>query len=63
MPIRAVYANGPQKAVQIIPAKKGLMPEGEKKKLRLRAYCVSYKKAPTNTANGIKTVSMWKRPF
>ena len=37
--IRDVYANGPQKAVQIIPAKKDLMPEGEKKKLRVCAYC------------------------
>lgn len=36
--IRDVYANGPQKAVQIIPAKKDLIPEGEKKKLRVRAY-------------------------
>ncbi len=33
-----MYANGPQKAVQIIPAKKDLIPEGEKKKLRVRAY-------------------------
>lgn len=37
--IRDVYANGPQKAVQIIPAKKDLIPEGEKKKLRVCAYC------------------------
>lgn len=34
-----MYANGPQKAVQIIPAKKDLIPEGEKKKLRVCAYC------------------------
>lgn len=37
--IRDVYANGPQKAVQIIPAKKDLMPEEEKRKLRVCAYC------------------------
>lgn len=37
--IRDVYANGPTKAVQIIPATKDLMPEVEKKKLRVCAYC------------------------
>ena len=37
--IRDVYANGPQKAVQIIPAKKDLILEGEKRKLRVCAYC------------------------
>lgn len=37
--IQEVYANGPQKAVQIIPAKKDLMPEEEKRKLRVCAYC------------------------
>lgn len=37
--IRDVYANDPQKAVQIIPAKKDLMPEEEKRKLRVCAYC------------------------
>ena len=37
--IRDVYANGPTKAVQIIPATKDLMPEAEKKKLRVCAYC------------------------
>ncbi len=37
--IRDVYANGPQKAVQIIPAKKDLMPEEKKRKLRVCAYC------------------------
>ena len=34
-----MYANGPQKAVQIIPAKKDLVPEAEKRKLRVCAYC------------------------
>ena len=37
--IRDVYANGPQKAVQIIPAKKDLILEGEERKLRVCAYC------------------------
>lgn len=37
--IRDAYTNGPQKEVQIIPAKKDLVPEGEKKKLRVCAYC------------------------
>ena len=33
------YANGPQKEVQIIPAKKDLVTDAEKKKLRVCAYC------------------------
>ena len=37
--IREVYANGPQKEVQIIPAKKDLPSDDEKKKLRVCAYC------------------------
>ena len=37
--IRAAYKNGPQHEVQIIPAKKDLVPEHEKKKLRVCAYC------------------------
>lgn len=37
--IRNVYANGPAIEVQIIPAKKDLEPETEKKKLRVCAYC------------------------
>ena len=37
--IREVYANGPQKEVQIIPAKKDLPSDAEKKKLRVCAYC------------------------
>lgn len=37
--IRDAYTNGPQREVQIIPAKKDLVPEGEKKKLRVCAYC------------------------
>ena len=37
--IRAAYRNGPQHEVQIIPAKKDLVPEHEKKKLRVCAYC------------------------
>jgi hypothetical protein len=37
--IREVYANGPQKEVQIIPAKKDLPTDAEKKKLRVCAYC------------------------
>ena len=32
--IRDVYQNGPQREVQIIPAKRDLIPEAEKKKLR-----------------------------
>ena len=31
--IREAYANGPQKEVQIIPAKKDLVTDAEKKKL------------------------------
>ena len=37
--IREAYANGPQKEVQIIPAKKDLVTDSEKKKLRVCAYC------------------------
>ena len=37
--IRDAYANGPEKPVQIIPAKKDLEPEAEKRKLRVCAYC------------------------
>ena len=37
--IREVYANGPQKEVQIIPAKKDMVTDAEKKKLRVCAYC------------------------
>lgn len=37
--IRNVYANGPTKAVQIIPALKDIASEEEKKKLRVCAYC------------------------
>lgn len=37
--IREAYANGPQKEVQIIPAKKDLVTDAEKKKLRVCAYC------------------------
>lgn len=37
--IRETYANGPQKEVQIIPAKKDLITDTEKKKLRVCAYC------------------------
>lgn len=37
--IREAYANGPQKEVQIIPAKKDLITDAEKKKLRVCAYC------------------------
>lgn len=37
--IRNVYANGPQKEVQIIPAKKDLNPGTENNKLRVCAYC------------------------
>ena len=37
--IRDAYINGPQKEVQIIPAKKDMEAETEKKKLRVCAYC------------------------
>ena len=37
--IRDAYANGPQREVQIIPAKKDLITDGEKRKLRVCAYC------------------------
>ena len=37
--IREAYANSPQKEVQIIPAKKDLVTDAEKKKLRVCAYC------------------------
>ncbi len=37
--IQEAYANGPQKAVQIIPAKRDLIPETEHRKLRVCAYC------------------------
>ena len=37
--IRDAYTNGPQREVQIIPAKKDLIPEKEKRKLRVCAYC------------------------
>ena len=37
--IRDVYLNGPQKEVQIIPAKRDLIKESEKPKLRVCAYC------------------------
>ncbi len=37
--IRDAYTNGPQREVQIIPAKRDLEPESEKKKLRVCAYC------------------------
>jgi len=37
--IRDAYTNGPRREVQIIPAKKDLMPEDEKRKLRVCAYC------------------------
>lgn len=37
--IRDAYINGPQKEVQIIPAKRDMEPEAEKKKLRVCAYC------------------------
>ena len=37
--IRNVYANGPSVEVQIIPAKKDLELEKEKRKLRVCAYC------------------------
>lgn len=37
--IRNAYINGPQKEVQIIPAKRDMEAETEKKKLRVCAYC------------------------
>lgn len=37
--IREAYAYGPQKEVQIIPAKKDLVTDAEKKKLRVCTYC------------------------
>ena len=37
--IRTAYTNGPQKEVQIIPAKRDLVTEESKKKLRVCAYC------------------------
>ena len=37
--IRDAYINGPQKEVQIIPAKRDMETETEKKKLRVCAYC------------------------
>ena len=37
--IREVYANGPQREVQIIPAKKDLATDKEQRKLRVCAYC------------------------
>ena len=37
--IREVYANGPQREVQIIPAKRDLAMNEEKRKLRVCAYC------------------------
>ena len=37
--IRDAYTNGPQKEVQIIPAKRDMESEAEKKKLRVCAYC------------------------
>ena len=37
--IREAYTNGPQKEVQIIPAKKDLIPDTDLKKLRVCAYC------------------------
>ncbi len=37
--IREVYERGPTKEVQIIPAKKDIEAEAEKKKLRVCAYC------------------------
>ena len=42
--IREVYANGPQKEVQIIPAKKDMIADVEKKKLRV---CASFPAAMT----------------
>lgn len=37
--IQDAYARGPQKTVQIIPAKRDLLPETERRKLRVCAYC------------------------
>lgn len=37
--IRDAYANGPQREVQIIPAKKDIPGDREQKKLRVCAYC------------------------
>jgi len=37
--IREAYANGPQREVQIIPAKKDLAADKEQRKLRVCAYC------------------------
>ena len=37
--IRDAYANGPQREVQIIPAKKDLAAGKEQRKLRVCAYC------------------------
>lgn len=37
--IRSAYTNGPQREVQIIPAKKDLPSQEEKRKLRVCAYC------------------------
>lgn len=37
--IREVYANGPQREVKIIPAKKDLATDKEQRKLRVCAYC------------------------
>ena len=37
--IRDAYVNGPQKEVQIIPAKRDMEPDATKKKLRVCAYC------------------------
>ena len=37
--IREAYANGPQREVQIIPAKKDLAAGKEQRNLRVCAYC------------------------
>ena len=37
--IRAAYTDGPQHEVQIIPAKQDTGPSGERRKLRVCAYC------------------------
>ena len=37
--IRDAYANGPQREVQIIPAKRDIETDQEQKKLRVCAYC------------------------
>jgi len=37
--IREAFLHGPKKEVQIIPAKKDIVAEGEKKRLRVCAYC------------------------